>query len=150
MTRKLSRFFALSWPERLVLLEAMLLLPLFWAGLRLLGLSRVHAWVTRAPLAAAAPRCDVEPAAIGALISTAGNHVPFPSTCLTRSLLLNLLLRRRGVRSELRIGVRMTDGRLDAHAWVECGGRPVNETRDVAARFAAFDGPLSPKSFSSP
>ena len=149
MSRKLSRFLALSLPERRVLLQAMLLLPLFWAGLRVLGLSRLHSWATHAPRAAGAPRPDVEPVTIGALINSAGNHVPFPSTCLTRSLLLIWLLHRRGVRSELRIGVRTIDGRLDAHAWVEYAGRPLNDAQDVAERFAAFEGPLSPESFSS-
>ena len=150
MTGNLARFRALSWPQRQVLLQAMLLLPVFWAGLRALGLSRLHAWVTRAPLAAGASRLDVEPATIGALINSAGNHGPFPSTCLTRSLLLHWLLHRRGVRSEMRIGVRITDGRLDAHAWVEYEGRPLNDAQDVAERFAAFDGTLSLQSFSSP
>jgi hypothetical protein len=150
MTGNMQKLRALGWSERLVLLQAMLLLPLFWAALRVIGLSRLHSWVTRTPLAAGAPRLDVDPAAIGALINSAGNHVPFPSTCLTRSLLLNWLLRRRGMRSEFRIGVRMTDGRLDAHAWVEYEGRPLNNAQDVAERFAAFEGQLSPESFSSP
>ena len=150
MIGKLFKLASLSWPEHRVLLHALMLLPLFWVGLRVLGLSRLHSWVARAPVAAGTPRLDVEPAAVGALINSAGNVVPFPSTCLTRSLLLSWLLHRRGVRSEVRIGVRTIDGRLDAHAWVECDGRPVNDAQDVAACFAAFDGPLSPGSFSSP
>lgn len=150
MTGKLSKLRALSWPERQVLLQAMLLLPVVWAGLRVFGLARTQSWATRASRAARAPRLDLEPAAIGALIGIAGRHVPFPSTCLTRSLLLNWLLHRRGARSDLRIGVRMIDDALDAHAWVECDGRPVNDAPDVAERFAAFDGPLSSQSFSLP
>jgi hypothetical protein len=54
------------------------------------------------------------------------------------------------VNSDLRIGVRLIEGRLEAHAWVEYQGKPINDTQDVSERFAAFDGPLSPKSFLSP
>lgn len=150
MPGKLSKFQALSWPERRVLLQAMLLLPLFWVGLRALGLSRLHAWVARWPVTARLPRPDVKPAAIGTLVGIAGNNVPFPSTCLTQSLLLTWLLGRRGVRSELRIGVRRVDGGIDSHAWVEHEGRPVNDTPEVAERFAAFDRSLSPEQGSPP
>jgi len=145
MIKKFSRLRALSWPERQVVLEAMLLLPLFWGALWVIGFSRLHAWVARRPLAGSDPRAGIAPDTIGALIRGAGNHIPFRSTCLTRSLLLVWLLRRRGVRSELRIGVRQIDGGIDSHAWVELDGRPVNEARGVRQRFAVFDQTLSPK-----
>jgi hypothetical protein len=145
MLSKLSRLNALSWPERRVLLQAMLLLPLFWAGLRVFGLSRLHLWAARSPVTGDASRPDVEPASIGALINVAGAHLALPSTCLTRSLLLVWLLGRRGVRSELRIGVRMIEGGIDSHAWVEHEGKPINDTPGISERFAVFDQPLSPR-----
>ncbi len=145
---KLAKFRALSWPEQKVLLTAMLLLPLFWAGLRVLGLSRFQAWFVRSPLIAQMPPPFEEMTAIGALVNIAANHAPGPATCLTRSLLLIWLLRRRGVRGELRIGVQLAQGKLDAHAWVEYAGKPINDAPDVAERFAAFNEPLSSESFS--
>ena len=144
MLSKLYKFSALSWPERRLLLQAMLLLPLFWAGLRALGLSRVHLWVARSAVPGNSSRPDLEPARIGALINVAGAHLPVSSTCLTRSLLLTWLLGRRGVHGELRIGVRMIEGGIESHAWVEHEGRPVNDTPGVLERFAVFDHPLSP------
>jgi hypothetical protein len=148
MASKFARLRALSWAEQRVLVEAMLLLPLFWIGLRVLGLSRFLAWLTRSPIVVRASRSGEDLAALGALVNIAGNHVPFPSTCLTRSLLLNWLLRCRGVESELRIGVRLNDGKFDAHAWVEHEGKPLNDAKDIAARFAAFKEPLSDRLFS--
>ena len=71
-------------------------------------------------------------------MNIATRHTPFRATCLSRSLLLGWLLRRRGVASDLRIGVRLTNGVLDAHAWVECSGVPVNDRPDIAAQFALF------------
>jgi len=147
MIGKLSRLASLSWTERRVLLQAVLLLPLFAAGLRLLGLGRLRAWLVRAPATGPVSRLVFDPATMGALINSAGANLPARATCLTRSLLLDWMLRRQGVQSELRIGVRMAGGALDAHAWVECDGRPVNDAPDVAQRFAAFDGPLPARSF---
>jgi hypothetical protein len=55
--------------------------------------------------------------------------------CLTRALLLQTLLARRGEEAELRIGVRRDGPRHRAHAWVEWHGRPLGEADDVAERF---------------
>jgi len=122
-----------------------MLLPLFWIGLRIFGLQRFQAWLNRsAVVGRPSPRRE-ELAAMGALVNTAGAYVA--GTCLTRSLLLSWLLRRKGVRSELRIGVRLENGGLEAHAWVEHEGRPINDTDDVAERFAAFHEPISLKLF---
>ncbi len=132
-----------------MLLTATLLLPLFWIGLRLAGLSRFQEGLERSCKLVETSRSGGDLSIIATLVNIAGNHVPCPSTCLTRSLLLNWLLHRRGVRSELRIGVRMMEGTLDAHAWVEYEGKPINETLEVCERFALFDGALSPRSFKS-
>lgn len=100
----------------------MLLLPLFRAGLRVFGFARFQAWLDRSPLVAQIPPTFDEMAAIGRLVNIAANHAPGPATCLTRSLLLIWLLRRRGVSADLRIGVNLTQGKLEAHAWVEYAG----------------------------
>jgi hypothetical protein len=63
----------------------------------------------------------------------------FHPTCLHRALTLWWLLRRQGVASELRIGVRKEQGRFEAHAWVERAGVALNDGSDVNVRFAAFE-----------
>jgi hypothetical protein len=147
MNKRIAKLRALSWPERRLLCGSMLLLPLFWVGLRVFGLPRLRGWLD-GPVRIERPslgRDDIK--VMGTLVNIAGAHAPWPSTCLTRSLLLGWLLRRRGVRSELRIGVRLDEGRLEAHAWVEYEGRPINDADDVAARFAPFDEALAPGMF---
>ena len=57
-------------------------------------------------------------------------------------------LRRYGMASDLRIGVRFEGNELAAHAWVEKNGIPVNDRPDVASCFAAFDQPVAPEMFS--
>lgn len=70
-------------------------------------------------------------------------------TCLTQSLTLLRLLQREGMMGQLRIGVRLQAGQLDAHAWVEVDGQPVNDSPDVTARYAAYDHtrPFDSRSF---
>jgi hypothetical protein len=147
MTGKLSKFLALSGAEKVLFLKAVMLLPVFWLGLRRYGLARFQARLERSPLVARqAPRLE-ELAAFGRLVNAAARYSIAPATCLTRSLLLRWLLRRRGVDTDLRIGVQLVEGKLDAHAWVEYEGVPINDAPDVARRFAAFDQPLSPEAF---
>lgn len=152
LTRKLTKFHTLSWPEKRLLFTAMLLLPLFWISLRALGFQRFQAWLDRPPVRHSTPSPPQptleEMSAMGALVNLAGRYAPGPATCLTRSLLLRWLLSRSGANTELRIGVKLDQGKLDAHAWVEAGGVPINDARDVAERFAPFHQPLSPESFS--
>lgn len=47
---------------------------------------------------------------------------PCRMRCLTQSLVLFRILRRRGLAAELRIGVRRVGDNLNAHAWVEYDG----------------------------
>lgn len=150
MAGKISKFLALTAAEKRVVLAAAALLPLFWVALRVFGFARLRAWIGRSPLGAKASPSIEELSALGALVNAAAHHTLGPANCLTRSLYLWWRLRRSGIDSELRIGVRLSDGALDGHAWVECAGVPVNDRPDVGADFTPFDAPLPPSRFSSP
>jgi len=147
LSRRLSRYHMLTVRQRRVLWESFLLLPVFWLGLRCLGLQRLQTWLDRTPVAKRPPLRADEAAALGAAVNIAAHHGVGPATCLTRSLLLRSILRRRGTDSDLRIGVQITDNRLVAHAWLEIAGQPINDTPDVATRFAAFDQPIAASLF---
>jgi hypothetical protein len=146
--RYVSIYCALPAREQKALLVSLVLLPLFWLGLRLAGLQRFQAWLDRSPIARRAPLSQAEAAGLGVAVNRAANHILGPATCLTRSLLLRWLLRRYGTASDLRIGVRFEEGGFAAHAWVEKDGIPVNDRPEVVARYAAFDRPVSPEMFS--
>ena len=47
--------------------------------------------------------------------------LPIDATCLRESLVLYALLRRRGGRPKLCVGVKKDGVKLAAHAWIECG-----------------------------
>ena len=74
---------------------------------------------------------------MGELVNTAAWRGLYDATCLRRSLVLWWLLRRRGIDSALRIGVRMEDGEFMSHAWVEWQDTVLNDTPDVGQRFMA-------------
>jgi hypothetical protein len=150
MRGKLAKFWALTPAERRSFISAVMLLPLFSLVLRVFGLVRLQGWIERAPFTATRVPPVTELKTIGEVINAAARYAPGSVTCLTRSLLLRWLLRRRGIASELRIGVQLVQGQLDAHAWVEFEGVPINDAPDVAQRFATFNESLSPGAFSSP
>ena len=133
-----SKFIAFSRAERRLLLASAFLLPLLAASVRVFGLARVMGWLACQP--AETRQSDTEAPALAALVDAAAHHLPMACSCLTRSLLLDWMLRRRGFASELRIGVRLVGGNLQAHAWVQLDGTPLNDAPVAAGRFAAFDG----------
>ena len=147
---RLVQFHNLNALQKRTLLAAWLWLPLFWLGLRVLGLPRFQAWLLKAPARSALSLTLPVVRALGDAVNIAARHTPFPVTCLTRSILLGWLLHRRGVASDLRIGVLFTQGMLEAHAWVECEGVPVNDSPDVNAQFASFGDLIPLKAFQTP
>jgi hypothetical protein len=66
------------------------------------------------------------------LVDVAANRQFFETRCLTRSLALAWMLRRRGAKVEVRLGVKTGQGQLQAHAWVEWQGEVLHDpTRQV-------------------
>jgi len=148
ISRYVSIYRGLPAREKNVLLASLVLLPLFWLGLRLAGLRRFQAWLDRSPVAQRTSLSQAEAAALGLAVNRSANHVLGRANCLPRSLLLRWLLRRFGTVSDLRIGVCFDGGELLAHAWVEQDGIPINDRPEVVARYAAFDQPIAPEMFS--
>lgn len=134
----LSRFRLLGAAEKRVFLAAMAWLPLFWLAVRMVGLARFKAWLERPMKPTAATLSHAHVQAFGALVHMAAHHTLGQRSCLPRSLLLAWMLRRKNVETEIQIGVRLVDGALLAHAWVEHRGHPVHERADVQSEFAPF------------
>jgi hypothetical protein len=146
-----QRWRALPPADRRLAAALVALLPAVAAGLRVLGfgrLCRVLSRVSPSP-PAAAPFAIQAALALGRLVNAVAWRLPGRPACLTRSVTLWWLLRRRGIDAAVRIGVRRTDGRLEAHAWVEIDGLVLNDAQDVGSRFAAFEGDTLPASWTS-
>jgi hypothetical protein len=64
-------------------------------------------------------------------VGSAARFVP-KATCLTQALAGEVLLRRAGYPAEVKIGVAKDPaGKLEAHAWIESGGRVVIGNHDL-------------------
>lgn len=144
--RPLARWWALPARDRLLFASLLLALPLMSASLRLLGYRRTFALVEAR---SGMPGRHVATAAernralrLAALLAIAGRH-GLRTTCLPQALLLHLLLRRRGLDPQLKLGVRRTEPRPDMHAWVELEGDsldPLPSTHRAFDTASPFDG----------
>jgi hypothetical protein len=115
------------WLERVLALGAALLVPF---ALRFLSLPKVLAFCDRWPVVAL-PRAA--PPALARRVHRwlAYGRGPWTSTCLTRSLLLYVMLRQHGYQPRFVVGVSGVEQQFGAHAWVTLAGMPVTDAPDV-------------------
>jgi hypothetical protein len=122
----------LSSADRALAVRAVTLTVLFRVALWIAPFRTVRAFADRrmqGPVTC--PANDRWPQAVRAAVSRAGRTVP-ASSCLVRALVAEWLLRDGGHACRLTLGVARTgEAILEAHAWVESGGRLI-----------AGDGPL--------
>jgi hypothetical protein len=76
-------------------------------------------------------------------VDVAAVWIPWYANCLARSLVVQVLLRHRGIDGELRIGVRTEGSALAAHAWAEVDGLPVNDDPAIADAFKPLETPMN-------
>ena len=138
---RLKKFWALSGAEKITFMVALCGLPGVYLNLRRFGFKNYLARLQHVPLAATPPDIDTSsvPAQISYLVNGAARLLFRREACLERSILLWSLLRRRGIESELKIGVATGDSGMRAHAWVEIDGEPINEQPKINEKFAAFN-----------
>ena len=139
------KFWRLSRFERRLFIESLLLLPLSGLALRLISFKRLQSFLTHLAPANQSSKEMAQIARItNVMVQAAARHGAYRATCLPQSLTLWWLLRRQGIESDLRFGARKEAGCMEAHAWVELGGIPLNETFDVDQRFKPFERAVIP------
>ena len=126
--KRISKFFALAWPDRALLLSAVApLLAMRFAiwTLRFERVRRIADAMSR-PVLANPPENRPSPDRIAWAVATASRVVPRGTNCLVRALATGIVLNRHGYPSELKIGVmKPVGGRFEAHAWLESEGNVV-------------------------
>ncbi len=103
-------------------------------GLKLAGFGRTFAAASR--LVRGRGSGSVTAAALSEAVrrvALVAAFYPGRALCLEQSLTLWLLLRRRGIDADLRLGVQPYP--FGAHAWVEHRGEPVNESPEFVRTF---------------
>jgi hypothetical protein len=78
---------------------------------------------------------------IAMAVNRAANFGVFRPKCLVKSRALRKMLDAEGIDgAEVRVGVRLTDGRFRAHAWVEYNGEVVGDDPAAVAKFVPMPG----------
>lgn len=65
------------------------------------------------------------------------NHL-YRLTCLRQSLVMQWMLARRHIPTNLRIGVKKENNKFSAHAWLEYEGKKVGNRRNKLERFTTL------------
>lgn len=138
--RLLRRLRSLSGDQRRSLAEALVVVPATAVLLRAFGYGRLRGWMARAggppPVAA-----DARARELAWCVGVAARRGLVRPACLARSMALWWMLRRAGIDSDLRIGVRKVASAvgIEAHAWIERAGVVLNDSPAVKARYVAFN-----------
>jgi hypothetical protein len=74
------------------------------------------------------------------LVSMAARLHLLSMTCLPRALTLCWMLGRRGILTQLCIGINRSSTGMLAHAWVDVDGQAIGEPEDISERFALLQG----------
>ena len=130
---KLIKLFALPIEDKWLLLLAWYWLPLMHFRLRWFGLQSCLCLLGQG---ADEHRNITQPKVLGSSVyeracacersvALASQYGVVAGTCLSRSLTVMRLLAYQRVAGSLRVGVRLGDGALDAHAWVEVADVPL-------------------------
>ena len=127
----------LSWRDKVQLARALVLIPVFAVAKRRVDYE--HAMASGSMGHDATPAEELRARELARLVDGAARCYAGQPNCLTRSLTLLHLLDGEGIVGTLRMGAALDGSILSAHAWVECKGRPINDSKDVAQRFAPFE-----------
>jgi hypothetical protein len=150
VTARWRRFNSLSVVDRRLIVEAALLLFIVSIGLRLCRFQRLRnilAWL--GGLSGQPDKQSVVPVShiadrIAWAITAIAKDWPRSMTCLVRALAAESMLRRRGIASDLRFGVRNEGDGADpfsAHAWLECDGLAVMGGLDDLSDYHVLTAP---------
>jgi hypothetical protein len=143
---RLQKFAGLGWPQRWLILEALLsiaiarlmlaLTPFSWIAPRL-GQERAESGVSLPSEQIALAR------QIGWAVEAVTRRVAWRNKCLSQAIAAQMLLKRRNIPYTLYLGVAKDEHKdLAAHAWLRCGpaiitGRLGYQRFTVVSTFAA-------------
>ena len=141
--RTLRKFLRLPWRKQRALLGAGFMLGSVRAALAVLPFQTARRALARLARARSDRGAPVDQSEIDLIVwslTTAGRTLPPAGRCLIEALSGHVILGRKGVDTNLRIGVRRDDdGAFKAHAWLERDGCVVlGELGSELAQYAPF------------
>jgi hypothetical protein len=146
--KAVRQFRALSWHDRLLLMEAAIYLGAARLALLTIPFRLIAPYLGKqvAP-EQVAPSLLLAPSGarrIGWAVELMGRHTPWDSACLARSIAGKFMLKRRGLSSWLFLGtMKDPGGDLRAHAWLRYG-------KEVLTGDGALEGFTALSAFGDP
>jgi len=142
-----QRFRTLDSKAQKLFGHAVFLLPWVGASLRWRGFKRTQASLQQKLSSVRQQEAaDVDDGLVQTvcrMVKAAGRYGIARPNCLEESLVLWYFLRRENVPAALRIGVRKSDAKFEAHAWVEYKGVALNHGEWTHPHYAAFESEFS-------
>ncbi|NOZ06700.1 MAG: lasso peptide biosynthesis B2 protein [Chloroflexi bacterium] len=130
LRRRLRTLRQLSWADRLLLAEALVMLGLA----RLAVVALPFRWIAARLDAAHSPTARVDRSKarrVGVAIRRVARITPWRSKCLEQAVAGYWMLRRRDLPGVLHLGVAKEDEVMEAHAWLHCGNQIITGGQDV-------------------
>jgi hypothetical protein len=118
-----------------VALASATLMPLASLLLRRVGVARTRQALAGLPFAASSHRTQGgtrvrEAQGIARIVHAVARRLVGRPKCLTRSIVLEAILKNRGIECDLKLGTRADAARFSAHAWVEHQGMALADPGD--------------------
>jgi hypothetical protein len=146
ISKKLERFTALSFKDKVFFLQVFLLLSFSKLVILLVPFRKVapHLGMVNGNINSNISPADQEAAdRVKLFIYMVGGNLPWASVCLDQAMTCMILLNKRKIPGGMYLGVKKNEleKKLDAHAWVLCGGNILiggerSRNYQVAAWFA--------------
>ena len=145
LLRKLKTLRSLKGEEWQLIWDMLILSMAIPAGFRLFGVPRTQAYLrsrTGKQRPRDNPRLDHHEIirSVRSAQRIVCRNAGLRGTCLTRSMALWVELMRLGLETDLKIGFRRKNGRMEGHAWIEYGGSALNEAPEVVATYTVWPG----------
>jgi hypothetical protein len=151
LINELKKFLHLSIRERQMFVQAVLLLPLIHLSLCLLGYHRLHKITEKLiPIKevksspSEADNTVYQAKEITRIVAIGAEHGFFQASCLRRTFLDWVFLRRNGIQSSICFGVRRIGQQLEAHAWLEYEGIVINDVASVQENYLVLCNAFPP------
>jgi hypothetical protein len=130
---RLRKFLYLDWQERRLLLRTALLVMSVRAALSFLPFDQVNKFLARRSKRRRT-RWNTSKAHVLWAVRNTAAFIP-GATCLAQALAAKYHLEHCGLKTQLHLGVAKDNGRLLAHAWLQCDGETVLGG-EIAPRYA--------------
>lgn len=126
----------LARPQRRFAVRALIALPVADRLVRRRSYAAAERWCAKTLVLRGTSATSLGPDDVGVAFQMAIAALrPLGISCMPQAAVLRSLLRSAGFDAQTRFGVHRTPEGIEAHAWVEVDGKPVNEPTDIAQRF---------------